>query len=82
MKRFLGEGGKKKVYLAYDTVPDRDVAFASFSSAEDADRVFAIANSSAGGVGNSRFPGMVRLLARALELVSAESKEMAAILSR
>ena len=26
--RFLGEGGKKKVYLAHDTVLDRDIAFA------------------------------------------------------
>ena len=28
VKRFLGEGGKKKVYLAHDTNLDRDVAFA------------------------------------------------------
>ena len=28
VKRFLGEGGKKKVYLAHDTVLARDVAFA------------------------------------------------------
>ena len=28
IKKFLGEGGKKKVYLAYDTLLDRDVAFA------------------------------------------------------
>jgi len=28
IKKFLGEGGKKKVYLAHDTVLDRDVAFA------------------------------------------------------
>ena len=28
MKRFLGEGGKKKVYLAHDSLLDRDVAFA------------------------------------------------------
>jgi hypothetical protein len=28
VKRFLGEGGKKKVYLAHDTQLDRDVAFA------------------------------------------------------
>ncbi len=27
VKKFLGEGGKKKVYLAHDTVLDRDVAF-------------------------------------------------------
>ena len=28
VKKFLGEGGKKKVYLVHDTVIDRDVAFA------------------------------------------------------
>ncbi|MFQ6029890.1 MAG: serine/threonine-protein kinase, partial [Dehalococcoidia bacterium] len=28
VKRFLGEGGKKKVYLAHDSLLDRDVAFA------------------------------------------------------
>ena len=28
VKRFLGEGGKKKVYLAHDTMLDRDVVFA------------------------------------------------------
>jgi serine/threonine protein kinase len=28
VKKFLGEGGKKKVYLAHDTVLDRDVVFA------------------------------------------------------
>jgi eukaryotic-like serine/threonine-protein kinase len=28
VKRFLGEGGKKRVYLAHDTTLDRDVAFA------------------------------------------------------
>ena len=28
VKRFLGEGRKKKVYLAHDTMLDRDVAFA------------------------------------------------------
>ena len=28
VKRVLGEGGKKKVYLAHDTLLDRDVAFA------------------------------------------------------
>jgi serine/threonine protein kinase len=28
VKRFLGEGGKKKVYYAHDAVLDRDVAFA------------------------------------------------------
>lgn len=28
VQRFLGEGGKKMVYLAHDTLPDRDVAFA------------------------------------------------------
>jgi serine/threonine protein kinase len=28
IKKFLGEGGKKKVYLAHDSLLDRDVAFA------------------------------------------------------
>src|SRR5205814_171091 len=28
VKKFLGEGGKKRVYLAADTLLDRDVAFA------------------------------------------------------
>src|SRR5437870_2093351 len=28
VRRFLGEGGKKRVYLAHDTLLDRDVAFA------------------------------------------------------
>jgi len=28
VKKFLGEGGKKKVYLVHDTLIDRDVAFA------------------------------------------------------
>ncbi len=28
VKRFLGEGGKKRVYLTHDTLLDRDVAFA------------------------------------------------------
>jgi tetratricopeptide (TPR) repeat protein len=28
VKKFLGEGGKKKVYLVHDTLLDRDVAFA------------------------------------------------------
>ena len=28
VNKFLGEGGKKKVYLAHDTLLDRDVAFA------------------------------------------------------
>ncbi len=27
VKRFLGEGGKKRVYLAHDTTLDREVAF-------------------------------------------------------
>jgi len=32
VKRFLGEGGKKKVYLAHDTTLDREVAFALIKS--------------------------------------------------
>ena len=32
VKKLLGEGGKKKVYLAHDTVLDRDVAFAQIKT--------------------------------------------------
>ena len=32
VKRFLGEGGKKKVYLAHETTLDREVAFALIKS--------------------------------------------------
>jgi len=32
VKRFLGEGGKKRVYLAHDSLLDRDVAFALIKS--------------------------------------------------
>ncbi len=41
VKKFLGEGGKKKVYLACDTVLDRDVAFALIKTEklDDASRV-------------------------------------------
>ncbi|MFQ6029544.1 MAG: serine/threonine-protein kinase, partial [Dehalococcoidia bacterium] len=38
VKRFLGEGGKKKVYLAHDALLDRDVAFALIKT-EDLDEV-------------------------------------------
>ncbi len=40
VKKFLGEGGKKKVYLAHDTLLDRDVAFALIKTAklDDASR--------------------------------------------
>ena len=34
VKEFLGEGGKKKVYLAHDTVLDRDVAFGLIKAQE------------------------------------------------
>jgi hypothetical protein len=41
VKRFLGEGGKKKVYLAHDSLLDRDVAFALIKAEglDDAGRV-------------------------------------------
>jgi len=41
VKKFLGEGGKKKVYLAHDTLLDRDVAFALIKTEklDDASRV-------------------------------------------
>ena len=32
VKKFLGEGGKKRVYLAHDTVLDRDIAFAQIKT--------------------------------------------------
>ena len=32
VQKFLGEGGKKKVYLAHDTLLDREVAFALIKS--------------------------------------------------
>ena len=32
VSKFLGEGGKKRVYLAHDTLLDRDVAFALIKS--------------------------------------------------
>ncbi len=35
VKRFLGEGGKKKVYLAHDGILDRDVALAVIPSGCD-----------------------------------------------
>jgi tetratricopeptide (TPR) repeat protein len=41
VKKFLGEGGKKKVYLVHDTLLDRDVAFALIKTEklDDATRV-------------------------------------------
>jgi tetratricopeptide (TPR) repeat protein len=41
VKKFLGEGGKKKVYLTHDTLLDRDVAFALIKTEklDDASRV-------------------------------------------
>jgi len=41
VKKFLGEGGKKKVYLAHDTLLDRDVAFALIKTEklDDATRI-------------------------------------------
>ncbi len=39
VKKFLGEGGKKKVYLAQDTLLDREVAFALIKT-EGLDDVF------------------------------------------
>jgi tetratricopeptide (TPR) repeat protein len=40
VKRFLGEGGRKKVYLAHDALLDRDVAFALLKTEtlDDVDR--------------------------------------------
>ncbi len=39
VKRFLDEGGKKKIYLAQDTLLDREVAFALIKS-EGLDEVY------------------------------------------
>jgi tetratricopeptide (TPR) repeat protein len=41
VKKFLGEGGKKKVYLVHDTLLDRDVAFALIKTEklDDATRI-------------------------------------------
>ena len=46
VKRFLGEGGKKRVYLAHDAQLDRDVAFALIKTEglDDAARVRAMRN--------------------------------------
>jgi serine/threonine protein kinase len=32
VKKLLGEGGRKRVHLVHDTVPDRDVAFAQIKT--------------------------------------------------
>ena len=36
VQKFLGEGGKKKVYLAHDTTLDREVAFSLIKSGGEA----------------------------------------------
>ena len=41
VKRFLDEGGKKKVYLPQDALPDREVA-SSFIKTEGLDEVFRV----------------------------------------
>jgi hypothetical protein len=38
VKKFLGEGGKKKVYLVHDSLLDRDVAFALIKNREAGNR--------------------------------------------
>lgn len=38
VKKFLGEGGKKKVYLVHDSLLDRDVAFALIKNREAGSR--------------------------------------------
>ena len=49
VKKLLGEGGKKKVYLTHDTLLDRDVAFALIKT-ENLDE-------DAPEAGNKRSPG-------------------------
>jgi tetratricopeptide (TPR) repeat protein len=51
VKKFLGEGGKKKVYLTHDTLLDRDVAFALIKTEklDDASRIRVIREARAMG---------------------------------
>ncbi len=57
VKRFLGEGGKKKVYLAQDTLLDREVAFALIQT-EGLDEVSRTPGSA--GHGPPRLPSLHR----------------------
>jgi|GEM_PF-1767455 len=65
VKKFLGEGGKKKVYLAHDSVLDRDVAFALIKTEklDDETRMCIIREARAMGVLCSRIdlPRLIEL---------------------